>query len=75
MRHYVTHIWYQLRDLCVVRWSFFWEVCFEEGAVDLFSLMWFPRFSTHCYQMVNLESFKLSKNWPKTVLSPQYQVA
>ena len=42
--------------------EFFWEVCVEEGASGLFSLMWFREFSTHCYQIGVLESFKLSKS-------------
>lgn len=38
MCHCVTHIIVSIERLMCCEVEFFWEVCFKEGAVDLFSL-------------------------------------
>ena len=58
--YYVTHtLSNRLRDLCVCEVEFFGRCVLEEGATSLFLMMWFLQFSTHYYQIVDLESVSL----------------
>lgn len=51
----VIHNVCSLRDLCVVRWSFFGRCVFKEGAAKLFYYVVFALFPRAHYQMADLD--------------------